>query len=70
MKSYLQKIMIPYIETKRKELGLPNNYPSLVIFDNFKAQCTDDLLALLIENNIHYNLLLHRQTATFRLKRE
>ena len=54
MKSYLQKIMIPYIETKRKELGLPNNYPSLVIFDNFKAQCTDDLLALLTENNIHY----------------
>ena len=54
MKSYLQSIIIPYVETKRNELGLPDKYPSLVIFDNFKAQCTDNLLSLLTDHGIHY----------------
>ena len=48
MKSYLQSIIIPYVEMKRNELGLPDKYPSLVIFDNFKAQCTDNLLLTMV----------------------
>ena len=54
MKSYLRKIIIPYLERKREELKLPLCHPCLVIFNNFKAQCTDSLLSILISSNIHY----------------
>lgn len=54
MKSYLRKVIIPCLEKKREDLHLPSNYPCLVIFDNFKAQCTDSILAMLTDNNIYY----------------
>ena len=34
---YITKILIPYLERKRKELELPNLFPALVIFDKFKG---------------------------------
>ena len=33
------------------------NYPSLLIFDNFKAQCTSDLLTLLDDDHINVTLV-------------
>lgn len=57
MKSYLRKVIIPYVNKKREELKLPQNHPGLVLFDNFKAQCTDNLLSMLTENNIHYTFI-------------
>ena len=30
-------ILLPYVNRKRKELGLPSSYPALVVYDRFKA---------------------------------
>ena len=54
MRTYLLTIIIPYIAKKREELNLSPSYPALVLFDNFKGQCTNSLLQTLTENNIHY----------------
>ena len=37
MIDYIEKILLQYMERKRKELQLTRCYPALVIFDNFKA---------------------------------
>ena len=57
MKEYLEQIILPYINKKRKDLKLVENHPALLIFDNFKAQCTKDLLKFLDDNNIHVVLI-------------
>ena len=51
---YLNHIIIPYVNAKRKELGLNQEHPALVIFDVFKGQCTENVFQLLEENNILY----------------
>ena len=50
MIDYVNKILLPYITQKRKQLNLDSLYPSLVIFDHFKGQCTDQFLSLLKDN--------------------
>ena len=52
MKEYLEQIILPYINRKRKDLLLVENHPALLIFDNFKVQCTNDLLKFLDDKNI------------------
>ena len=47
---YLNMILLPYIEEKRKALSV--TAPALVIFDRFKGQCTEAVLSLLEKNNI------------------
>ena len=37
---YFKKIILPYVNEKRKELQLSSDHPALVIFDNSKAQIT------------------------------
>lgn len=54
MISYVQVIIIPYIQETRKNLGLPDSQPALVIFDEFKGQTTQTVLNLLKQNNIEY----------------
>ena len=54
MIDYINKILIPYLSVKRKELKLPSNYPALVIFDKFTAQGTDQVLQILQNNNIYF----------------
>ena len=44
MKDYIHKIILPYVQKKREELTLSVDYPALVLFDNFKGQCTTELL--------------------------
>ena len=56
MKDYVEKIILPYIKHKRKSLKLPDDYPALLIFDNFKAQCSSDILTLLDDNYINVTL--------------
>lgn len=51
---YLQTILLPYIQQKRSELGLVNNHPALVIFNQFKAQTTEVFLKVLEENFIYF----------------
>ena len=53
MKAYIEKILLPYINAKKKELKLHPDYPALVIFDKFTAQGTENLLKLLEGNHIH-----------------
>ena len=44
MKEYFDKVILPYFTQKRKDLKLRDDYPALLIFDNFKAQITQDIL--------------------------
>ena len=46
-KEYIYKILLPYINHKQEELGLPSSYPALVVYDCFKAQHTNGVLQLL-----------------------
>ena len=41
-------------QKKRRVKALYTSYPALVLFDNFKGQCTDSLLQILTKNNIDY----------------
>ena len=50
-KEYIHKIILPYVEAKRKAHGRPNQ-TALVIFDEFKGQVTDDVYNLLDDHNI------------------
>ena len=38
--AYIEKILTPYVNQKRRELSLDIQHPALVIFDRFKGQCT------------------------------
>lgn len=57
MTDYIEKILLPYVEGKRQELQLASCYPALVIFDNFKAQCTAEILQMLDDHHIYVILL-------------
>ena len=58
MKEYFNKIIFPYIQEKKIALKLSNEQPALLIFDNFKAQCTSSVLDLLDGHNINVALIL------------
>ena len=47
MVDYLEKVLFPYVEKKKRELKLDSDYPSLVTFDRFRGQCTETILTLL-----------------------
>ena len=66
MRDYIQKIVVPYIEKIRQTSKRADNYPALLLFDNFKAQCTQELLTLLNDNFI--NVLLIPPNCTDRLQ--
>ena len=51
MKEYVDNILVPYITEKRRSLGLADDYPALVLFNNFKAQVNPNVLTLLDQNN-------------------
>ena len=57
MKEYIEHIILPFIHGKRKQLKLADDYPPLLTFDNFKAQCTPAILTLLDQNNINVVLI-------------
>ena len=38
---YIEKIIVPYVQSTRAELCLPPSHPALVIFDEFNGQTTD-----------------------------
>ena len=52
MIEYIETIILPYVEGKRKELELSVDQPALAIFDVFKGQQTEGVLKILEENNI------------------
>ena len=52
MKDYIRKMLVPYVDAKRQELKLRCDQRALVIYDKFKAQCTQDIFDMLQKNNI------------------
>ena len=52
----INEIIIPYVQSQRKELGKPKQ-AALVIMDVFRGQITDDVISLLRDNNMHHVLV-------------
>ena len=46
-------IILPYVSTTSKNLGLGEEYMAVVIFDTFKGHKGDEMDSRLLENNIH-----------------
>jgi len=53
IKTYLEKIIIPFVNRKRKELCLQDSHPTLAIYDGFCGQTTDAISSLLSSHNIY-----------------
>ena len=51
-KEYINNIVIPYVQRKRKELKLSPSHSALVIYDEFKGQLTPNIFSLLEANHI------------------
>ena len=56
MQDYVDEIL-PYINMKRKEMKLLSKHPALLLFDNFKAQCTETLLTHIDAHNVYVVLI-------------
>ena len=54
MLEYLNHIITPYVQNKRKEVKLTSDHSALVLFDVFRGKCTEDIFKLLEDNNILY----------------
>ena len=54
---YIVNILLPYLTQKKMELKMVPDQRALLIFDNFKGQCTEALLKLLDENNVSVVLI-------------
>ena len=48
----IDEIIVPYLTKKKNELHLPQDHPSLLIMDVFRAQMTEEVLEKLKCNNI------------------
>ncbi len=59
-------MIVPFIDTKRKILNLPSDYPAVVLFDHFSGQITQDIFDLLENHHIFYVLI--PRTCTDRLQ--
>ena len=47
MKVYIDKIIVPYVELKWKELQLPSTFPALMLFDHFSGQTSQVIFDLI-----------------------
>ena len=65
-RQHIINILLPYLEDKRKELKLSPTHRALVLFDNCKDQCTEEMFKLLDSNNI--NIVLIPPNCTDRLQ--
>ena len=50
----VDKIFLPYVNHKRKELVFNERHPALAIFDEFNGRTTDAIFNLLMANNVYY----------------
>ena len=50
---YINKVIVPYLKAKRKEIGVEESFPALALFDAFKGQTTTATYELLAKNNIY-----------------
>ena len=66
MEVYITKVIMPYLSETKRKLKIPVDHPALLLFDNFKGQCTEKLLKLLDSKNI--NVVLIPPNCTDRLQ--
>ena len=52
MMTYIEEVIIPYVQHKREELNLNNDHPTLAVLNVFKGQCAEEVFKLLEDNNI------------------
>ena len=52
MREYIERIIVPYVNSRRNELKLPTDQPALAIFDVFRGHRTQSIMDLLEKNNI------------------
>ena len=57
MMDYFNEVILPYVKEKRSLLKLSCDQAALLIFDNFKAQCTSSFLKLIDEHNVNVVLI-------------
>ena len=57
MEEYIHEIILLYIKRKREELRIALDHPALLLFDNFKAQCTEKILRYIDSYNIYVILI-------------
>ena len=67
MVDYVTKIIVPYVNSTQKVLGVDSTQAALVIMDNFKGQITDLVNLLLEANNILVCWLPPNTTDLFQL---
>jgi len=58
MELYIHNIILSYLSETRSKLKLPSDHPILLLFDDFKGQCTEKLLKLLDSSNVSVVLIL------------
>jgi len=66
MLSYFEKVIFPYLQKKKAEFQLEPDHPVLLLFNNFKAQCTEDILKLL--NTKYIDVVIIPANCTDRLQ--
>ena len=52
MKAYIEKIIVPFMNSKRKQLKLNADHRALAIVDKFKGQCTSLIFKMLDTSKI------------------
>ena len=52
MLNYIDKIIVPFVERVREDLGLDKQQAALAIFDHFKGQLSDSITQILEKHNI------------------
>ena len=57
MEIYITKIIILYLSETKRKLNIPLDHPALLLFGNFKGQCTKELLKLLDSHNVNVVLI-------------
>ena len=67
MKEYFGKIILLYIQEKKKALKLSTEHPALLMFDNFNARCVLPLLLNLLDSH-NFNVALIPLNCTDRLQ--
>ena len=63
---HLEEIVIPYVNAERAKLANPDQF-SLLIWDVFRGQKTDEVTSLLTENKILYEYVPNNMTADFQV---
>lgn len=51
-KRYIQKILLPFVDQQRVKMKLESSHSALVLFDCFRGQTTEEVKAMLLQNNI------------------